>query len=148
MGTHKIELLKGTSQLHGTYYIEFSLGKHQVGDEHWRETSAYLNADNFDPLIKLFRKHVPNFDFIGFIIIPAVQWQKIILNLTRLQHELKTISNYQALQKVLHLGEYHPEIFQKPFDKFIKEFGIMIDDLRSWLELQLETHDFITFLGL
>lgn len=72
----------------GTCYFEFQRGTFQ--GVFWRDTSLYLDADDFDRL-RLYQIFPPEFQYYGETVITAAQWQQIVLNANIMGGEVKEI---------------------------------------------------------
>lgn len=65
------------AQRSGTCYFEFQRGRFQ--GVYWKDTSIYLDADDFDRL-QLYKIFPPEFQYYGETVITASQWRQVCLN--------------------------------------------------------------------
>lgn len=74
------------SQRHGSCCFEFQCGRFQ--GSYWKDTSIYLDADDFDRL-HLYKIFPPEFQYYGETVITASQWQQIYVAAQSLGGEVK-----------------------------------------------------------
>lgn len=76
------------SQRHGSCCFEFQCGRFQ--GVYWKDTSIYLDADDFDRLL-LYKIFPPEFQYYGETIITASQWHQICSDAQRIGGEVKKV---------------------------------------------------------
>lgn len=76
------------SQRHGSCYFEFQPGIFQ--GVYWKDTSLYLDADDFDRL-HLYQIFPSKFQYYGETIITEEQWRQVCLAAQHIGGEVKTI---------------------------------------------------------
>ena len=75
-------------QRHGSCCFEFQAGTFQ--GVYWKDTSIYLDADNFDQLL-LHRIFPPEFQYYGETVITVKQWYQIYSDAQRIGGEVKEV---------------------------------------------------------
>lgn len=76
-------------QRRGSCYFEFQRGRFQ--GIYWKETSIYVDADDFDRLL-LYRIFPPEFQYYGETFITASQWHQICLAAREIGGEVQAIT--------------------------------------------------------
>ena len=76
------------SQRHGSCCFEFQCGRFQ--GVYGKDTSIYLDADDFDRLL-LYKIFPTEFQYYGETIITALQWHQICSEAQRIGGEVKKV---------------------------------------------------------
>ena len=76
------------AQRHGTCCFEFQRGAFQ--GVYWKDTSIYLDADDFDRLY-LYKIFPPEFQYYGETVITAPQWRQICAAARDIGGEVKEV---------------------------------------------------------
>ena len=84
----KMQYCVSNIQRHGSCYFEFQRGIFQ--GVYWKDTSLYLDADDFDRL-HLYKIFPPEFRYYGETVITKPQWHQIHFTAQNLGGEVKAI---------------------------------------------------------
>ena len=84
----KMQYCVSNRQRHGSCYFEFQRGIFQ--GVYWKDTSLYLDADDFDRLY-LYKVFPPEFQYYGETVITKPQWHQILLTAQNVGGEVKTV---------------------------------------------------------
>ena len=141
-----IKIIHNKSELKGTAYIEFSLGKYQ--NEHWKEDSIFI-YDDMLAMRLAFVKYVKDFedkgDIWGIHEIPKSQWLDVIKEIERFNALLESSIDYADFTSKT--KDYDAYNLKEDYSIASVKHVEMSNDLIKWLNQNLLKHDYITFIG-
>lgn len=142
-----IKIIKCTSDLQGTGYIELSLGRYS--GEHWASTSLYFDEEVFGLIEPIFEKHVQGYDHFGMNDAGVNEWDKIISELHELESFLQSVKTFEeVLGRVGFVFGDTRDYFQRHFDACLCDLIQLIGDLIEWVKANLPDHRYIAILGI
>lgn len=141
----KIRLLR-KGEFTGTLYFEFVPGGYT--GNHWQENAVYLSDEVFELIESVFVKVIPNFGRYAPNEISRSNWELIIMEFQALKETLVKAATPAELREKMWLAGKFETLFFERFDE--SRFAVLklITELNAWLNVQLETHEKVSVLGI
>jgi hypothetical protein len=143
----RIDLIRDSSELDGTAYIELLPGKYQ--GECWGRHSVFLTEEAFGFFEKTVEKFAPAFDHYAFVEIARSTWISILEEMAMTRKNVAAAGNVNELlpHVQFYYGESQKE-FAEHFPENQEQLIRLFTEVAAWIALQLETQNSISVLGL
>ena len=143
----KIQLIRQLSDLDGGEFLEIFPGPYK--GRSWNEQSVYIEDHAFSVLEGIVKQHAPSFDHRSNTQIPNENWQSIINDLNSLQASLLNAGSIEDLSGLLTFRDATTRgEFASDFSGNKAKLSTLIEELKSWLEHELESQTVISILGI
>jgi len=142
-----IKIIRNKSELHGTCYIELSLGKYQR--KHWEDTSLFFEEETFGLIEMIFERNIPGYDHYSMNDADSESWYKVIAELKELEALLDVTDEFDDLiGKVGFVFGGTRDYFQNHFQLSKAQLQKMVSELTAWAEKNIVEHQHIAILGI
>ncbi len=126
--------------------IEIQLGRQKK--KKFKDTSVFFSSESFIPLGQTiwnnFREYQPNSN----VKISTNEWLKIIRGLNKLSELLQdSVYNEELLDLLRFKTEDQKNLYKSDFTSINKNIDNMIKSFITWIEPNLQDHDYITING-
>jgi hypothetical protein len=142
-----LRILKDTSNLEGTAYIELLPGKYK--GQCWNRNSLFFDEATFGLFEKIVERNVPDYDHYAFTEVSGTRWQSIIARLKSLSVELGRAKTPADIPVDIHFYFKDTEQqFNKDIEVNLRLLMQISIELSNWLEATLKHNEEVTILGL
>jgi len=142
-----IKLVREVSDLVGTCYFEFCLGKYQ--GIHWQDSSVFLEDEVFGFIKPGFARIMRNFNHYSVNELDIKKRSRILSELEALVVDLESARSIEELDgKLGFLFDSTKFRFQKDFALNCRNLVHTIRELIEWIQKSVETHEYIAVLGI
>lgn len=142
-----LQLIRSTSQLSGTCYIELLPGPYAGAC--WNNSSVFLTEQSFGPFEPIILRHHVGYDHYAFTELRRPTWDLILADAGRLASALRATRTASAIPG--DLGFYFSTDraeFESDLRANSTALANLIDDVDRWVRDALSTHESVTVLGL
>lgn len=142
-----ILLIRETSELQGTCYIELLPGEYK--GQCWNDGSLFLAEDVFGLVEPIIARHEPRFDHYAFVTVRRPAWEGITADLERLAERAESATGVDNLRGEVGFVSAPTEAeFARDFRANADAIARLARELGGWVREQLRRHDCISVLGM
>lgn len=145
--TDSIRLLYDSADLRGTCYFELLPGRYE--GRCWNERSVFVEEETWGYIEPIIQLVAPQYGHYSFADVPVDEWREAISRLRAVADEVRSAQNIAQLPS--DIGFFYSTSrreFAAAFRENRKALVAFIDELCTWIERQLLTHETIAVLGI
>lgn len=143
----KIKLIHKLVELDGGQFLEVFPGPFK--GRSWNEQSVYIEDEAFALIEPIVSKHAPEFDRCRNTAITKEGWSGIIADLKELRSILADAKSMQDLPSTMQFrDDGSRDDFGSDFSENSRKVITLVDELITWLSVQIESQPVITILGI
>ncbi len=131
--------------LKGTCYLEFLPGDY--AGTFWNRGSVFFTVNDFSLVLPTFTV-LPEFDYYAFIPISTCQWQQVLAQMAELQNIIKQ-RDAHAIEAYYKLHCPHMAgVSVRRLAGRVAVTSSLLQEFVPWVQVTLQHHDVITYLGM
>lgn len=142
-----MKVIYDPKELEGSCYIEILPGKYN--GVCWNSESIYFDEESFTFFEKTISMAQPNYDHFAFTEIDQKAWRRIVDQLDIIREFLEENPKIDEIDNYFDfIYEYIRQEFVDDFEKNVTKLAALFKEFQSWIVRKLQSHDYISVLGI